>query len=434
MGGLLSTEEDSPETRPRAAPGATIQLGPSGIAWHVPKRYEVRKLIGRGSYGSVCEAYDTEKDTVVAIKQMKRLFQELIDCKRILRELAILTRLNHDNVVRVHDIVIPPDINTFNELCVVLEKCDMDLKKYIKMDVCLEMWQINTLFCNLLVGLQYIHECGIIHRDLKPANCLFNASDGAVKICDFGLARTVHADALPLPNTPRGDEVDEDNDSPPVAIVHSTKDKKRVMTKHVVTRWYRAPELAITPGHYTSALDVWSVGCIYAELLQMLENGEDYLDRGPLFPGNSCFPLSPARGQSNRRARTRGQHDQLEVIFDILGTPTADELAHSDEDARDYVAEFQERVGQGLAGRLPYVGPEAVALLTQMLRFRPEERADARKLLSDPSLEGLKPSSASVSSMPSRLDLEFETELHLTESMLRKHFDEEFKRFHSIGK
>eukprot|EP00928_Gymnodinium_smaydae_P072517 TRINITY_DN55869_c0_g1_i1.p1 TRINITY_DN55869_c0_g1~~TRINITY_DN55869_c0_g1_i1.p1 ORF type:complete len:434 (-),score=92.98 TRINITY_DN55869_c0_g1_i1:92-1393(-) len=430
MGGLLSTDEDSPlsaDSRPR---GPMLQLGPANSSWAVPRRYEIRKLLGRGAYGSVCEAYDQEKDVVIAIKQCKRLFEELTDCKRVLRELAILQRLSHPNVVRVHDIIVPVDINTFNELCVVLEKCDMDLKKYIKMDVTLELWQVNTLFCNLLLGLQYIHRCDIIHRDLKPANCLFNASDGVVKICDFGLARSMGGELPPLPNTPRGDS--DDPEETEVPLVHSSKSKKRVMTKHVVTRWYRAPELAITPGEYTAAIDVWSSGCIYAELLQMLPDGEDYMERGPLFPGSSCFPLSPARTQA-RRARTRGQHDQLEVIFDVIGTPTKEELAQLGPAEAAAVKEFNERPGKGIESQLPYASKEATGFLTQMLRFNPRVRCNVDVALQAPIMTAIRPYDNQPQFPGVRVELAFEQEKNLSEKLLRKYYDEEIKRFHTLA-
>lgn len=422
-----------------------VQVGPSGSTWAVPERYEIRKTIGRGAYGSVCEAYDKDKDVVVAIKQMKHLFGNLTDCKRILRELAILTRLRHDNVVKVHDIIVPADMSTFNEFCIVLEKCDMDLKKYIKMDVTLELWQINILLLNLLTGLGYVHACGIIHRDLKPANCLFNSADGSVKICDFGLARHVHGDPhlLPLPNTPRNenDELEEASGGVP-----HTKNKKRAMTKHVVTRWYRAPELALTPGEYTDSIDMWSVGCIYGELLQMLDGGEEFMDRSPLFPGSSCFPLSPAaRGRSSAgRSRTRGQHDQLEVIFDVLGTPTAEDVAQLEsDDARRYAEEFLERRGHGFTLK-EYADAEAVELLTQMLLLNPRKRLDVPRALGHKMMVDAKAQQASddekhgvvsgsTKAAPAQVELSFEKEEDLNEKLLRKYYDEEIKRFHRLA-
>eukprot|EP00928_Gymnodinium_smaydae_P066128 TRINITY_DN4918_c0_g1_i1.p1 TRINITY_DN4918_c0_g1~~TRINITY_DN4918_c0_g1_i1.p1 ORF type:complete len:450 (+),score=91.38 TRINITY_DN4918_c0_g1_i1:195-1544(+) len=416
---------------PQRAP--TIPLGPHS-SWAVPANYEVRKVIGRGSYGSVCEAYDTKTETLVAIKQLKRLFGDLTDCKRILRELAILTRLRHENVVKVHDIVAPADYRTFNELYICLEICDTDLKKLIRTDVHISMLHINTMLCNLLVGLQYVHQCGIYHRDLKPANCLVN-QDCVVKICDFGLARAVGGEQLhlqALPNTPRDEEGGEvrPHGGP---VVPNTLRKKRVMTQHVVTRWYRAPELALLQDEYTASIDIWSVGCIYAELLQMLEDGKPAPDRGPLFPGSSCYPLSPERRQSNagRRARTRGQHDQLEVIFDVIGTPSeADVAALTTEDARKYVQEFKQRPGTGIREKLPYAGDEALDLLDMMLKFSPEKRVAVDQCLEYKTIKELRRPGSLDNAAPAQVVLAFEREADLGEKMLRKYFEEEIRKYH----
>merc|ERR1719414_1603445 len=135
---------------------------------------------------------------------MRNIFEDLIDCKRILREIAILGKLQHDSIVRIYDIVAPANMKTFDELYIVMEICDSDLKKLCRTDVTLGTLHINTLLYNLLVGLQYLHSAGIYHRDLKPANCLVN-QDCSVKICDFGLSRALGVEVAPqeLPSTPR---------------------------------------------------------------------------------------------------------------------------------------------------------------------------------------------------------------------------------------
>ncbi|CAK0905258.1 unnamed protein product, partial [Prorocentrum cordatum] len=176
--------------------------------WKIPKQYEVKQLIGSGSYGSVCEARDNINNRLVAIKRIGHLFDDLIDCKRILREVAILRKLGHESVVQIYDIVAPDNMETFDELYMVMEICDSDLKKLCRTDVQLEPNHIHTLLYNLLVGIKYLHSAGIYHRDLKPANCLVN-QDCSVKICDFGLSRAIGESAQVLeglPNTPRGDD------------------------------------------------------------------------------------------------------------------------------------------------------------------------------------------------------------------------------------
>merc|ERR1719440_1124223 len=175
----------------------------------LPDNYEISQLIGSGAYGQVIEAFDHAKGELVAVKRMGHLFKDLVDCKRILREVAILARLNHECIVQIYDMPPPSDPTKFQELYMVMEICDSDMKKLIKANVTLSALHINTLLYNLLVGLKYLHSAGIYHRDLKPANCLVN-QDCSVKICDFGLSRAIGDEQSQhlqdLPNTPRTGE------------------------------------------------------------------------------------------------------------------------------------------------------------------------------------------------------------------------------------
>jgi mitogen-activated protein kinase 1/3 len=404
-------------------------MGP-GHSWKVPPRYDVKQIIGTGAYGSVCEAFDHEQNRLVAIKRVSDMFEDLIDCKRILRECAILSKLDNENVVALYDIVSPRDMNTFEELYMVMEICDSDMKKLCRTDVTLTALHINTLLYNLLVGLNYLHSAGVYHRDLKPANCLVN-QDCSVKICDFGLSCAI-GDAQPspkdLPNTPRRD--DGDGVEPVVHAVPRMQRKTRALTRHVVTRWYRAPELILLQENYSEAIDVWSVGCIYAELLGMLE-GTSKQDRGPLFPGSSCFPLSPdRRHRRDSRFHTRGSHDQLNVIFDLLGTPTAEQVEQLERgDAKRYVRCFAERAGRGFASKFPHVGNAAIELLEMTLRFCPQERATVAAVLDHPELRDIR-DPARETKASSFISLNFEKEVDLDEGLLRKHFCGEVRRYH----
>merc|ERR1711898_6265 len=147
------------------------------------------------------------------------------------------------------------------------------------------------------------------------------------------------------PGSPR-----QEGEMASVGVPH-TENLKRNLTRHVVTRWYRAPELILLQENYTDAIDMWSVGCIYAELLGMLKgNVPNSADRGPLFPGSSCFPLSPDhKHKSDYKYHTRGKQEQLNVIFNLLGTPPDEEIEVLErEDAKRYIKCFQAREGSGL--------------------------------------------------------------------------------------
>jgi mitogen-activated protein kinase 1/3 len=391
----------------------------------------MRQHIGSGAYGSVCEAYDRKTDKFVAIKRVGHLFEDLIDCKRILREISILSRLSNDSVVKLLDIPAPLYPVNFDEIFIVMEICDSDMKKLCKADVHLTRLQVDTLLYNLLIGLAYIHSAGIYHRDLKPANVLVN-QDCTVKICDFGLAR-----AFGGPKSQAQVQQDDDEELAGPRLNSPTTSQasaaKRHLTGHVVTRWYRAIEVILLQEYYTEAIDMWSVGCIYAELLGMLP-GFQFENRGPLFPANSCFPLTPDRHhRKDHKFHARGMganQDMLNLIFNLLGTPSDEEVDLLDRsDAKRYVRCFAPREGQGLAKKFPHANPDSIGLLEQMLRFSPMMRITVQEALDhkifhpdikEPSMERV---------APSQISLDFEAELDLDEQRLRHYFNKEIERF-----
>uniref|UniRef100_A0A0G4GZ90 Mitogen-activated protein kinase n=1 Tax=Chromera velia CCMP2878 TaxID=1169474 RepID=A0A0G4GZ90_9ALVE len=392
--------------------------------WQIPDRYEVKHMIGTGSYGAVCEAFDHKTQKIVAIKRMHRVFEDLVDCKRILREIALLNRLKHTHVVQLLDIAVPRDLKHFDEVYIVLEIADSDLKKLFRTPVHLSELHIKTLLYNLLIGVKYVHSKGIFHRDLKPANCLVN-QDCSVKICDFGLARTVDQ-APPLPQSPRGENGEQ------MVGVPATNKMKRQLTGHVVTRWYRAPELILLQENYTAAIDVWSVGCIFAEMMNMIkENVPYHTDRGPLFPGSSCFPLSPDKKHAtDYKFHTRGTKDQLQMIFNILGTPSPEETEFLEKnDAKKYVSLFQPRPAASLEKRFPASTKEAVDLLSKMLVFVPQKRITVEDALAHPLFKDIR--TPKIEEMDSeKVRVPFDDWEHMDEQQLRRAFLGEIARLH----
>jgi len=142
--------------------------------WEVGKDYECVKLLGQGSYGAVCSAVHKPTGKKVAIKKMSGVFEDEVDCKRILRELHLLSHIDHPFVVSLFDLVEPKNPDTFDTVYVVLSLSESDLKKVIKSAIFLESKHISTVVYNLLCGLKYLHSANILHRDLKPANVLIN--------------------------------------------------------------------------------------------------------------------------------------------------------------------------------------------------------------------------------------------------------------------
>jgi len=401
--------------------------------WKLPAKYQLVKIIGTGSYGSVCQGKDSENNRSIAVKRLKDMFGDLEDCRRLLREIAILDRLKHQNIVEIYNIVCPSPFATFTEIYIVMELCDTDLKKLVKTNVNLSMKHINTLLVSLLTGLKYLHSAGIYHRDLKPANCFAN-QDCTVKIGDFGLARAVAVveEAAPeLPDSPRAEEGAEDRVPAGSRLVPATEKLKRHLTTHVVTRWYRAPEIILLQKNYTDSIDIWSTGCIYGELLQMLPASK-FSDRGPIFPGSTCFPLSPDRKHKHDyKFHTRGKQDQLNTIFDAIGTPDDEAIERLEkEDAKKYLKLFEPRAGEGIASKFSDdLDPAAVDLLEKMLRFNPAKRITVAEALELEFLADCRDITKELLA-ESPVVLDFDTEgKELSEQELRIQFEKEISKY-----
>jgi len=402
--------------------------------WRLPPRYEIRQLIGTGSYGHVVEAYDCHRNELVAIKRIARVFEDLIDCKRILREIAILSALDHDCVVRLYDICVPEDPRHYDELYIVLEICDSDFKKLFRTSVNLTETMVKTLLYNMLLGLKYIHSAGVYHRDMKPANCLVN-QDCSVKICDFGLARAAHVHREP----PRGSVLPSQETSPTrgTGSVDSAAPRRpvlrRQLTGHVVTRWYRAPELILLQPDYTEAIDVWASGCIMAELFAMhWENARHPTEREPLFPGSSCFPLSPDHKTSSNAAGVQREHkDQLNAILGVIGTPGPAEIDELEGDeAKKYISCFPKRRAVDLQTRYPGTSAIGIDLLKKMLQFNANKRITLAEALSHPFLADVRQRGLERTHANGPVVLAFESETELDEMKLRRYVSLEIRKFH----
>ena len=199
--------------------------------FEIDEKYVPIKPIGKGAYGVVCSAKDSETGEKVAIKKIANAFDNVTDARRTLREIKLLRRLQHENIVLLKDIMKPPSASDFNDVYLVYELMDTDLHQIVRSSQGLSDEHTQYFLYQILRGLKYVHTAKVLHRDLKPSNLLLNANCD-LKICDFGLART---------DAERG-----------------------FMTEYVVTRWYRAPELLLSCEDYSASIDIWSVGCILA--------------------------------------------------------------------------------------------------------------------------------------------------------------------------
>ena len=184
-------KQRKPLTNKRAAGSLGLNSDKSKLKdWDCGPGYTCEKILGQGSYGSVAQATQLSTGKRVAIKKMDNIFDDETDCKRILREIALLQKLKHPCVVELIEILEPKDPKNFSTIYMVLEFAESDLKKILKSSLSLEILHIQTIVYNLLCAVKFLHESKVIHRDLKPANVLIN-EDCSVKLCDFGLARSL---------------------------------------------------------------------------------------------------------------------------------------------------------------------------------------------------------------------------------------------------
>ncbi|CAH8522360.1 unnamed protein product [Schistosoma margrebowiei] len=204
------------------------------------KVYMPEKSLGFGAFGVVWLVVDPRTGDHVALKRIPNIFESVVSAKRAYRELKLLFSLKHLNIVRLIDVVKVSSSSLFSEVSVLCEYMDTDLHKIIVSTQYLSLEHVKLFVYQILRGLKYLHSAGVIHRDLKPGNLLVN-SDCLLKICDFGLARSVPSFGVESSCNP--------------------------LTLEVVTQFYRPPELLLGSNFYTAAVDQWSVGCILGELL-----------------------------------------------------------------------------------------------------------------------------------------------------------------------
>ncbi|KAG8899755.1 Cyclin-dependent kinase catalytic subunit [Tulasnella sp. 403] len=279
------------------------------------ENYSKLEKIGEGTYGVVYKAKDMVRNKVVALKKIRLEAEDEGVPSTAIREISLLKELNDPHIVSLLEIV-----HAENKLFLVFEFLDMDLKRYMEAvntpsdttaavvarGLGPDVIKASKFSYQLVKGLHYCHAHRILHRDLKPQNLLIDA-EGNLKLADFGLAR---AFGIPL----------------------------RTYTHEVVTLWYRAPEVLLGSRHYSTAIDMWSVGCIMAEMI---------MKGTPFFPGDS-------------------EIDQIFRIFRVLGTPTEQNWPGLTQ-LPDYKSTFPQWRAQDLMSIVEGIDEEACDLISEVL-------------------------------------------------------------------
>mmetsp|Transcript_18451 Transcript_18451/g.27342 ORF Transcript_18451/g.27342 Transcript_18451/m.27342 type:complete len:472 (-) Transcript_18451:170-1585(-) len=315
------------------SPYTTHSFNAGKETFTIDTRYSLIRTIGSGAYGTVISAADAKEEKNVAIKMVPRAFNDEIDAKRILREIKLLRHFKHENIVSITDMLPPNEkfVEDFNDVYIIADLMETDLHRIIYSKQALSIDHIQYFIYQVLRGLKYIHSANVIHRDLKPSNLLVN-SNCDLKICDFGLARGINDGQL---DTMKGSVL---------------------LTEYVVTRWYRAPEIMLSCHKYSKPVDLWSVGCIFAELIL----------RKPYFPGDDYI-------------------DQLTIISQKLGKLPQEELDFVTSDkAKKFMKKLPDKPAPSLSRQFPGAGRTALDLLRRLLQIHPRKRITVDEALAHP--------------------------------------------------
>ena len=448
--------------------------------WRVGENYRLVSVLGCGSFGAVVKSFDARSSRFVALKRVPDALTTVDSAKRVLREVVVLNRLDHPNIIKIFDIFFTPatsgarvmDPNTFS-----LVPLSIDL--YMAFEIAeggdlyemrgeMTAIEVRSLMRQLTSAVLYLHNSGVWHRDIKSANTLCGQTrvgGRVVKICDFGLARGAKAaegsrggytrdddarmsvnDADPETDLARdaarearrrkrhrgstsggfgddgfessfaslasSEDANGQSDGQSAMARASSFARRDMLTTVVATPCYRAPEVIMSNGGYTGAMDVWALGCIFGELLQRQQQHAltPNLTISPLFrfdddpvpkPGTAetyttnakagdagtsgeDVPYGSRRDDGDVAARSRREtrtKARLDLFFNVVGTPSWRYVAAIPNPRwRQYLRGVRGRAGS-ITKQFAGCDENSRDLLLRMLAFNPERRASPNEIL-----------------------------------------------------
>ncbi|KAI7839130.1 hypothetical protein COHA_007133 [Chlorella ohadii] len=397
-------------------PGTTLQ--DHSTQWQVGERYELLKVLGYGSYSAVVLALDRSTGEKVALKRVGDVLQSPDQCKRVLREICILRRLRHPNLIGIRDAFVRPSATGQCRL-IGGKLVNLSVDVYIAMELAaggdlfhlrgqMSADEVKGLMWQLLITIKYLHSQHVWHRDMKSQNVFVVHENGEriIKIGDFGSARSAQPQGYPWAEQRAPDKAEsvelpqrrlsplrpadsyaQMNEAMRPSGGHNSKGSgyKAPLTRVVATPCYRAPEVVMSRGGYTAAIDMWSLGCIFGELLQRIAHvgsaATPNLQVAPLFAIHG-LPKTPEDGESflggpgNEMTRS-----ELQALFAVMGTPCwADVAAVAESQWRRYLHHLPGRAPT-FYRRFAAAGEAAVDLLSRLLAFDPTRRCSPEEAL-----------------------------------------------------